>query len=199
MRANHADHDLGIDFLQVRGKLRIVRKRWRACVQHRQFVVLCERRHLLDRQVVRRSIDELAAGDHGSGLRQPRGIPERFYFAPRLIARARSAIEPLIARRVQKYCLHDFRHSNIPLALNFQTTATEFGLRHSLGWNRYFTRNARLQTVKLAYCSTFATCPVVRSSSSCACCRVKFASRNASHLSFSSRCAASRSRRLPRP
>ena len=76
VRADHADHDLGIYFLQVRGKFRVVCKGRRARVQHRQFVVLCQGSHLLDRQAIRGSIDKLATGDHGRGLRQPGRIPK---------------------------------------------------------------------------------------------------------------------------
>ena len=53
VRAHHADHDFRIHFLEVRGKLRIVRKRWRARVQHGQFVVLRQRSHLIHRKPIR--------------------------------------------------------------------------------------------------------------------------------------------------
>ena len=46
--ADHADFDLGIFFLQARGKLGVIGERRRAGVQHRQFVILGQRSHLLD-------------------------------------------------------------------------------------------------------------------------------------------------------
>ena len=44
---------------------------------------------------VRRGVDELAALDQRRRLGKPRRIPERANLAPRLIARACAAIEPV--------------------------------------------------------------------------------------------------------
>jgi hypothetical protein len=52
-------------------------------------------RDILELEPVRRRIDELGAFDESGGLGEPSRVPEGLDLAPRLIARPRSAVEPV--------------------------------------------------------------------------------------------------------
>ena len=58
----------------------------------------------------------VAAGNERRGLRQPGRIPERADLAPRLVARARAAVEALVGGRVQEERLHGAPASRRPRA-----------------------------------------------------------------------------------
>ncbi len=78
-------------------------------MQHRKIVVARLLDDLVEREPVRHRVDELAAGDDGRHLGEPRRIPVRAYLAPRLVARAGSAVEPVEGGSLQAQCSHHGR------------------------------------------------------------------------------------------
>ncbi len=75
-------------------------------MEHRQFVVLGERQHMIDLELRRRSVDQLAVGDEGRRLGEPGREPERPDLAFGLITRTGAAVEAVEGRRVQEQGLH---------------------------------------------------------------------------------------------
>jgi len=75
-------------------------------VQHDEVVVADVLGHLREFDAVARRIDQLRILDQGGGLREPGRIPERAHFAPRLVARAGTAVEAVERRRLKKQCSH---------------------------------------------------------------------------------------------
>src|SRR5438270_556912 len=71
-------------------------------MEHGEFIITGQRRHLLDGEPIRRGIDQPAARHHRGRLGEPCGIPERANLSARLIARTGAAIKSLIAWRIQK-------------------------------------------------------------------------------------------------
>ena len=69
-------------------------------MQHDQLVITGERQHVVKPQPRRRGVDQPAARHQRGGLREPCRVPEGSYLPPRLIARARPAIETVERRRV---------------------------------------------------------------------------------------------------
>ena len=80
------------------GHLAIVLQRRRAGVDDDVIKVLCDGEALGDINVVRWAIEEARVGREGGGLREPGRKPIASDFAPRLIARPRSAIEAVETR-----------------------------------------------------------------------------------------------------
>ena len=70
-------------------------------MQHDEIVVARLGDDVAEPQSVRRGVDQLAARHNSGDLGKPGRIPEGPNFAPRLIARARPAIEAVEGRSLQ--------------------------------------------------------------------------------------------------
>ena len=104
--ADHADLELRIEILERANRLDVGGKRRRRGVQHDEIALSRLRRDVGEAEPVRRRVDQLRAFDQRGRLRQPGRIPERLDLAAHLVAGARSAIEALERRRLQKQGLH---------------------------------------------------------------------------------------------
>ncbi len=106
VRADEADLQPRIGFLQARRGARVDAHGRRRRVHDHEIVPGRAADDLVDADVGRRRVDQRAARHAGRRLCEPRRIPERAHFAPRLIARAGAAVVALERRRVQEERLH---------------------------------------------------------------------------------------------
>ena len=99
---DEADLQFRVMLLHRLRDLHVIGEGRRRGVHHHQLIILGERQDLVQRRAGRRRIDQPAARNQRSGLRQPGRIPERADFAARLVARAGAAIEAFERRWLQK-------------------------------------------------------------------------------------------------
>jgi hypothetical protein len=99
MGADEADLGGGFLLLDGLGDLAIVFQRRGGGVDDDVIELARLFQALLDADVVRRAIEQLAVGHQRGRLGQPGGIPKRGDFAPRLVTRAGAAVKPVKAGR----------------------------------------------------------------------------------------------------
>jgi hypothetical protein len=75
--AYEADLHARVALLQQRRRLGVLRHRWRGRVQHDELEARGAIEHLVEVEILRRRVDQLAARHEGRGLGQPGRIPER--------------------------------------------------------------------------------------------------------------------------
>ena len=95
VRADETDLRIRTLRLDGLGDLAVILQRGRAGVDDDVIVVLRDVEAFILADVVRRTIEELRAGDQGGGLREPGRIPIRSNFAPRLVARTGTTIKAI--------------------------------------------------------------------------------------------------------
>ena len=107
--ANEADEHVRVFRLERFGHFHVVAEGWRGGVDDEQVMGFGVGQHVGHGQAGRRGVNERGVGHQGRGLGQPCGEPEGFDLAPRLVARARAAVETVVGRGLQKQGLqHGF-------------------------------------------------------------------------------------------
>ena len=106
MRAEEADDSLGPVLLDGLGDLAIVLQRRGAGINDDVVVTFGLLKAPFDVDVVRRAVHQLRVRHQRRRLRQPSRIPEAGDFAPRLVTRARAAIEAVKAGGREEESLH---------------------------------------------------------------------------------------------
>ena len=104
--ADETDFRARINFLDHLGRLHVRLERRRRRVQHDQVFAADIAFDVLEREIMRRRVDQLGAFDECRGLRQPRRIPERAHFALHLVARAGAAVVAVKGWSLQKERAH---------------------------------------------------------------------------------------------
>ena len=95
MRPDESHRRSAPAILNALGERGIVGERWGAGVDDHEVEVPRDIEDIRRVQIVRRRVHDPAAVNKRRRLSQPRGIPERAYLTPRLVARARAAVETL--------------------------------------------------------------------------------------------------------
>jgi len=117
--ADEADLELRVRVLHRLRDLHVVGKGRRRGVHHHELVFLRQRQHIAEAQPGRGRVDKAAALDQRRRLRKPGRKPERADFAPRLITRARAAVETFERRRLQEQSFHHAVRPLIPVIPGF--------------------------------------------------------------------------------
>ncbi len=102
--------EAGVLGLQRLDHLHVRLERRGGGVEHHQIVVLGDLDHLGQTLAMRRRVDQPAALDHGGGLGQPGGIPERLDLALGLVAGAGAAVETVERGSLEEKCA---KHADI--------------------------------------------------------------------------------------
>ena len=105
---DETDHRVGLRGLEGLGRPDVGPERGGARVQDYVVVILRNSHHVVDRQVLRRGVEQPGAGEHAGRVRKPRGVPEGPHLTLRLVASACAPVEVVVRGWVQEQRPHHF-------------------------------------------------------------------------------------------